>query len=78
MLPSLLTTLALVAAPAPPKPATNSLCPTCPMKVSDKDPQVVVRGRAYRVCCKTCGGDLEKAPDKYLEKDGTPRNAAKK
>jgi YHS domain-containing protein len=36
-----------------------------------------VRGREYLLCCKGCGPKLEKDPDKYLEKDGTPRNARK-
>lgn len=61
-----------------PTPATNTQCPTCPMKVSDKSPSVTVRGRLYRVCCKDCGKDLEKNPDKYLNQDGSPKNAKAK
>jgi hypothetical protein len=60
---------------ADPAPASNTQCPTCPMKVSDKSPTVAVRGRLYRVCCMDCGKDLQKNPDKYLGTDGTPKNA---
>ncbi len=73
--PLLVPVLVLAADPAP---ATNGLCPTCPMKVSGKSPTVVVKGRLYRVCCMDCGQDLQKNPDKYLEKDGTPKNAKPK
>jgi hypothetical protein len=46
------------------------------MKVDEKSKVIVVRGRAYRVCCPSpCGPRLEKSPDKYLDPDGTPRNA---
>ena len=63
---------------ADPAPATNTQCPTCPMKVSGKSPTVAVRGRLYRVCCMDCGRDLQKNPDQYLGKDGTPKNARKR
>ncbi len=75
--PLLVPVLMLAADPAP-APATNSQCPTCPMKVSDKSPAVAVRGRLYRVCCMDCGKDLQKNADKYLEKDGSPKNAKAK
>ena len=74
MLTSSLLLSAIVLA-GDPTPASNTQCPTCPMKVSDKSPAVAVRGRSYRVCCMDCGKDLQKNPDKYLEKDGTPKNA---
>ena len=74
MLISALLLPALVLS-ADPVAATNTQCPTCPMKVTGKSPTVAVRGRLYRVCCMDCGKDLQKNPDKYLEKDGTPKNA---
>ena len=71
---NVLLALAVLAAPAP-KPATNTICPVMGGKVDDKSPTVVVRGRTYRVCCAGCDGLLKKDPDKYLNKDGTPRKA---
>ena len=80
MLSAALLSLAVLAAPAPAKvkPATNTKDPVCGMAVPAKAPTVVVRGRAYRVCSKDCGAALEKNPDKYLEKDGTPKVEKKK
>ena len=75
MLPVLLVA-ALVSAPAP-KPATNTVCPVRGDKVSAKSPKVTVRGQEYFICCKGCDAELLKNPDKYLEKDGTPKNAKK-
>jgi YHS domain-containing protein len=46
-------------------------------KVGEKSPVATVRGRAYRICCPPCGQRMEKNPDKYLEPDGTPKNAKK-
>lgn len=73
MLPALLLPALLLT--AAPKPAVNTQCPTCPMKVGEKSPAVEVRGRLYRVCCMDCGRDLQRHPDKYLEADGRPKNA---
>jgi YHS domain-containing protein len=74
-----LLSLALLAAPdAKPVPATNAACPVMGGKVNAKSPIVVVRGHEYRLCCMGCDTKLQKNPDKYLEKDGTPKNAAKK
>ncbi|MFN7958574.1 MAG: hypothetical protein U0P46_09665 [Holophagaceae bacterium] len=73
-----LLTLALLAAPgAKPAPATNTACPVLGGKVSEKSKTVAVRGREYRLCCAGCDTKLLKDPDKYLEKDGTPKNARK-
>lgn len=72
MIPGLLLPALLLL--ADPVPATNSQCPTCPMKVTAKSPTVAVKGRLYRVCCMDCGRDLQKNPDKYLEADGRPKN----
>lgn len=71
--------LAMLAAPAPvkAKPATNVKDPVCGMAVPANAPTVAVRGREYRVCGKACGESLQKHPEKYLEKDGTPKNAKK-
>jgi YHS domain-containing protein len=45
------------------------------MTVDAKAATVTVRGRDYRVCSKHCGEALQKDPEKYLEKDGTLKNA---
>lgn len=72
---TVLLTAALLAAPAP-KPATNTKCPVMGEKVTPgKSPKVVVRGQEYLLCCKGCDKKLAADPDKYLEKDGTPKNA---
>jgi hypothetical protein len=79
MLTPLLTpllTVALFAAPGG-KPATNTTCPVLGGKVTEKSKTVAVRGREYRICCGGCDTKLLKDPDKYLEKDGTPKNAKK-
>lgn len=60
------------------KPATNAKCPVMGEKVNPaKSPKVVVRGQEYFLCCKGCDKKLQADPDKYLEKDGTPKNAKK-
>ncbi len=80
MLSAALLSLAVLAAPAPAKakPATNTKDPVCKMTVDAKATTVTVRGREYRVCSKECGASLQKDPDKYLEKDGTPKVEKKK
>jgi YHS domain-containing protein len=73
---ALLLTAALVAPAPQAKPATNTKCPVAGEKVDPKtSPKVVVRGQEYYICCKACAPKLEKDPDKYLDKDGTPKNA---
>ncbi len=73
-----LLSLALLAAPnAKPAPASNTKCPVTGEAVTGKSQTVVVRGHAYRICCPGCDAQLLKDPDKYLEQDGTPRNAPK-
>jgi YHS domain-containing protein len=70
--------LALLAAPASTvKPATNTICPVQGEKVTAKSPKVVVRGQEYALCCLGCDKKLLGDPDKYLNKDGTPKNAPK-
>ena len=71
-----LLTLAMTATPQA-KPATNTKCPVLGGKVNEKSKTVVVRGQEYRLCCAGCDTTLLKNPDKYLEKDGTPKNAKK-
>jgi YHS domain-containing protein len=71
---NLLLTLAMTASPQA-KPATNAKCPVLGGKVTEKSKTVAVRGQEYRLCCAGCDTTLLKNPDKYLEKDGTPRNA---
>lgn len=73
---NLLLTLAMTASPQA-KPATNTKCPVLGGKVTEKSKTVVVRGQEYRLCCAGCDTTLLKNPDKYLEKDGTPKNAKK-
>ena len=73
-----LLALSLLAAPAAkPVAATNTACPVLGGKVTATSKTVAVRGREYRVCCAGCDAKLLKDPDKYLEKDGTPKNAKK-
>jgi hypothetical protein len=71
---ALFLTAALVAAPSP-KPATNLKCPVLGSPTDAKSETVVVRGQTYRVCCSMCPPLLTANPDKYLNKDGTPKNA---
>lgn len=74
----MLTTLLLAAALAPgAKAPTNTLCPVQGEKiVAGQATKVDVRGRSYFICCPACGPKLKADPEKYLLKDGTPRNAA--
>lgn len=72
---NLLVAALLTAAPAA-KPATNTKCPVMGSRVDPaKSPKVAVRGQEYFLCCKGCDKKLAADPDKYLEKDGTPKNA---
>lgn len=73
-----LLALSILAAPAAkPAPATNTACPVLGGKVGEKSKTVVVRDRQYCICCAGCDTKLLKDPDKFLAKDGTPRNAKK-
>ena len=58
-----------------PRPATNTICPVLGNPTDASSATVVVRGQAYRYCCGGCPQQLLANPDKYLNKDGTPRNA---
>jgi YHS domain-containing protein len=77
MLASLLSLFILAAPAAKRIPATNTICPVLGGKVTEKSKTVVVRGHEYRLCCAGCDTTLLKDPDKYLKKDGTPKNATK-
>jgi len=70
-------TLVILAAPATQKikPARNTTCPGCGSAVTEKSPTATVGDQSYRFCCTHCGAMVQKNPDKYLEKDGTPKNA---
>ncbi len=55
---------------------TNTICPVLGNAVTPgKSPIVKVKGHEYYICCADCTSKLEKSPDQYLEKDGTPKNA---
>lgn len=55
---------------------TNTICPVLGDKVTPgKSSTVEVRGRSYYLCCPGCGPKLKADPDRYLMKDGTPKNA---
>lgn len=70
-----LSALMSLAGPAASTP-TNTLCPVMGNAVTPgKSPIVKVNGREYYICCPGCRSDLEKTPGKYLNKDGTPKNA---
>lgn len=72
---TLILSLALTGAPQA-KPATNTKCPVMGSAIKPgKGQKVTVRGQEYLVCCKGCDKKLAATPDKYLEKDGTPKNA---
>ncbi len=73
---ALLLTVALAAAPTvAPKPATNIICPVLGNPTDAKSSTVTVKGQEYRVCCSMCPPLITANPDKYLNKDGTPKNA---
>lgn len=75
--PLFFSALAILASPAASAP-TNTICPVLGNAVTPgKSPIVTVRGRQYYICCPGCDAKLIKNPDKYLEKDGTPKNAKK-
>ncbi|WP_243317133.1 hypothetical protein [Geothrix paludis] len=71
---NLLFALALAANPET-KPATNLICPVLGQKVTEKSKTVTVRGQEYRICCADCDSKLKNDPGKYLNEDGTPKNA---
>jgi YHS domain-containing protein len=72
-----LLALSLLAATAAKQP-TNTTCPVLGNQVTPgKSPKVTVRGQEYYLCCPGCDSQLLMDPDKFLQKDGTPKNAKK-
>jgi hypothetical protein len=59
-------------------PATNTLCPVMGSPVDAKSQIVKVKDAEYRICCGSCERKLTGSPEKYLNADGTPKNAPKK
>ena len=58
--------------------ATNTICPVMGQPVvAGRDREVVVREGYYLVCCDGCGPELAEHKEKYLDKDGRPKNAPK-
>lgn len=75
--PLLFSALIAVTAPTAAAP-TNTVCPVLGNAVTPgKSPIVTVRGRQYYICCPGCDTKLMKDPDKYLDKDGRPKNTPK-
>ena len=76
MLNAALVALVMVTTASTPqaKPAQNTTCPGCGGVGSAKSPTAMVRGQNYRFCCTDCGAMVQKKPDKFLHKDGTPKN----
>jgi hypothetical protein len=46
--------------------------------VDAKSQIVKVKDAEYRICCGSCERKLTGSPEKYLNADGTPKNAPKK
>lgn len=69
------------AQPEPSRPkvrATNTVCPVMGQPVvPGRDREVVLPEGYYLVCCDGCGPELADHKDKYLDKDGRPKNAPK-
>lgn len=56
----------------------DNKCPVTGKAVSpDKGVKVMVRGREYLVFNQAAAEELAANPDKYLDPDGTPKNAKK-
>lgn len=55
--------------------ASNTICPVMGGAVKPMNDQVVdIRGNHFLVCCDGCGQELTEHYDKYIDKDGAPRN----
>lgn len=85
---SLVSSIPLQLPPAPAPPLIGpmigideptGLCPVCGNAIPfGKGSKIMVRGREYAVDDGACGEALAANPDKYLDPDGTPKNAKKK
>lgn len=76
MMTATLLAATMLASPSTAKPAANGRCPVLGNPVSDRNQIATVRDRSYRVCCEDCRADLAKNPDKFLNPDGSPKNAS--
>jgi YHS domain-containing protein len=75
--PLIISALLTLAGPGASAP-TNTICLVLGNAVTPgKSPIVTVKGRQYYICCPGCDTKLIKNPDKYLDKDGRPKNAKK-
>ncbi|WP_291272287.1 hypothetical protein [Geothrix sp.] len=72
---NLLLALAVTTAPQT-RPATNQICPVFGGTVNEQSQIVSVRGQDYRICCADCETMLKEKSNKYLKRDGTPKNKA--
>lgn len=70
--------------PAPSEPfrpkvrASNTICPVMGEPVeAGRDREVVLQEGYYLVCCDGCGPEMAEHKEKYLDKDGRPKNAPK-
>lgn len=87
MLMTALFAIASAAAPMPAPPATpaalvaaptNTACPVCGRSIEPgRESKVTIRGHEYSVDEQACADALTSHPDRYLESDGTPKNAKK-
>lgn len=56
----------------------SAVCPVCGKPIAPGEgSKVMVRGHEYAVSDKACGDELVANPDKFLEADGTAKNAKK-
>ncbi|GEM_PF-5229865 len=72
----------LPAIPAEPaaavEPAAATVCPVCGKSIEPgQGTKISLRGREYIVDDTACSDQLMTDPDKFLEPDGTPKNAKK-
>lgn len=65
-------------APAAVAAVSNTTCPVCGKSIEPgQGTKITVRGREYAVDDQACSEQLMTDPDKFLEADGTPKNAKK-
>ncbi|NTV74597.1 MAG: hypothetical protein HGA66_10365 [Holophaga sp.] len=64
--------------PAAVEPSTTKACPVCGKSIEPgQGTKISLRGREYLVDDTACSDQLMTDPDKFLEPDGTPKNAKK-
>lgn len=60
------------------EPSTATICPVCGKTIEPgQGTKISLRGREYIVDDTACSDQLMSDPDKFLEPDGTPKNAKK-